>query len=102
MTIMVPPHFGQGWRVFGSSGSLFSVSSVVFLGSGSVSSERLIFAILSRRMPLARNGALDTINETGQRVVQRQLDVPPTLTIRPGFAVRVIVTRDLVFAPCGG
>ncbi|MEC3862068.1 TrbI/VirB10 family protein, partial [Mesobacterium sp. TK19101] len=49
-----------------------------------------------------RDGALDTINESGQRIVQRQLEVPPTLTIRPGFPVRVIVTRDLVFAPPGG
>lgn len=49
-----------------------------------------------------RDGALDTINEAGQRIVQRQLEVPPTLTIRPGFPVRVIVTRDLVFAPAGG
>jgi len=49
-----------------------------------------------------RDGALDTINEAGQRIVERQLEVPPTLTIRPGFPVRVIVTRDLVFAPSGG
>lgn len=49
-----------------------------------------------------RDGALDTIDEAGQRIVQRQLEVPPTLTIRPGFPVRVIVTRDLVFAPPGG
>ena len=49
-----------------------------------------------------RDGALDTINEAGQRIVQRQLEVPPTVTIRPGFPVRVIVTRDLVFAPPGG
>ena len=49
-----------------------------------------------------RDGALDTINEAGQRIVQRQLEVPPTLTIRPGFPVRVIVTRDLVFTPPGG
>ena len=49
-----------------------------------------------------RDGALDTVNEAGQRIVQRQLEVPPTLTIRPGFPVRVIVTRDLVFTPPGG
>lgn len=49
-----------------------------------------------------RNGALDTISEAGQRIVQRQLEVPPTLAIRPGSPVRVIVTRDLVFAPSGG
>lgn len=34
-------------------------------------------------------------------IVQRQLNIQPTLTIRPGFPVRVIVTRDLVLAPYG-
>ena len=38
----------------------------------------------------------------GQQIVQRQLQVAPTLTIRPGFPVRIIVTRDLVFEPAGG
>jgi type IV secretion system protein TrbI len=31
--------------------------------------------------------------------VRRQLNVQPTLTIRPGFPVRVIINRDLVLAP---
>lgn len=46
-----------------------------------------------------RDGAQDTINQAGQQIVQRQLQVAPTLTIRPGFPVRVIVTRDLVLEP---
>ncbi|WLS06720.1 TrbI/VirB10 family protein [Shinella sumterensis] len=53
--------------------------------------DRLIRAI--------RDGAQDTINQAGQQIVQRQLQVAPTLTIRPGFPVRVIVTRDLVLEP---
>lgn len=46
-----------------------------------------------------RNGASDSINQTGQQIVQRQLNIAPTLTIRPGFPVRVIVTHDLVLEP---
>jgi type IV secretory pathway VirB10-like protein len=49
-----------------------------------------------------RTGTQDTINQTGQTLVSRQLNVQPTLTIRPGFPVRVIVNRDLVFAPYKG
>ncbi len=56
--------------------------------------DRLIAAI--------RDGAQDTVNQAGQQIVQRQLQVAPTLTIRPGFPVRIIVTRDLVFEPAGG
>ena len=35
-------------------------------------------------------------------IIRRQLNVAPTLTIRPGFPVRVIVTRDLMLEPHGG
>lgn len=49
-----------------------------------------------------RSGASNSISQTGQQIVQRQLNIAPTLTIRPGFPVRVIVTRDLVLEPYGG
>jgi type IV secretion system protein VirB10 len=48
-----------------------------------------------------RSGASNSISQTGQQIVQRQLNIQPTLTIRPGFPVRVIVARDLVLAPYG-
>jgi type IV secretion system protein TrbI len=52
-----------------------------------------------------RRGSSDTLNQAGQQIVRRNLNVQPTLTIRPGFPVRVIVNRDLVLTPyqsCGG
>lgn len=49
-----------------------------------------------------RQGASQSINQAGQQVVSRQLNIAPTLTIRPGFPVRVIVTCDLVLEPYGG
>ena len=48
-----------------------------------------------------RRGTQDTINQTGQQIVRRQLDVSPTLTIRPGYPLRVVLTRDLVLEPVG-
>lgn len=48
-----------------------------------------------------RYGTQDTINQTGQQIVRRQLDVPPTLTIRAGYPLRVVITRDLVLEPIG-
>lgn len=56
----------------------------------------------NRLVSAIRNGAQDTINDTGQQIVRRQLNIQPTLTIRPGFPVRVVVTRDLVLEPYGG
>jgi type IV secretion system protein VirB10 len=49
-----------------------------------------------------RDGSQGTINQSGRRLVERQMSLPPTLTIRPGFALRVLVTRDLILEPEGG
>ena len=49
-----------------------------------------------------RRGSQDTINQTGQQIVRRQLNVQPTLTIRPGHPLRVVITRDLVLESVGG
>jgi type IV secretion system protein VirB10 len=46
-----------------------------------------------------RRGAGDSLNQTGQQIVRRNLNIQPTLTIRPGFPVRVMVNRDLVLEP---
>jgi type IV secretion system protein TrbI len=35
------------------------------------------------------------VNQIGQEVTRRNLDIQPTLTQRPGLPLRVIVNRDL-------
>jgi len=54
-----------------------------------------------RLVQAIRDGGQSTINDAGQQIVRRQLNIAPTLTIQPGFPVRVIVTRDLVLEPYG-
>ena len=49
-----------------------------------------------------RLGAANSLNQTGQQAVRRNLNIQPTLTIRPGFPVNVIVNRDLVLEPYRG
>ena len=53
----------------------------------------------SQILDALRQGAANSMNQVGQQVVAKDLDIQPTLTIRPGFPVRVIVTRDLVLEP---
>ena len=48
-----------------------------------------------------RQGPADTLNQAGQQVIGRSLNIQPTLTIRPGFEIRVLVNRDLVLEPFG-
>ncbi|MGN6538319.1 MAG: TrbI/VirB10 family protein, partial [Mesorhizobium sp.] len=55
-----------------------------------------------RLLRAIRNGGQDTINDAGQQIIRRQLNVSPTLTIRPGFPVRIVVTRDLIIEPYRG
>ena len=49
-----------------------------------------------------QEGFSQSINQTGQQVVSRSLNIQPTITIRPGFPVRVMVTHDLVLEPYRG
>lgn len=45
--------------------------------------------------------AQDSVNQAGQQITRRNLNIQPTLTVRPGFPVRVIVNKDLVLRPFG-
>jgi type IV secretion system protein TrbI len=47
----------------------------------------------------AAGNAAGQINSAGQAVVARQLNLQPTITIRPGFGVNVVVTKDMVLEP---
>ena len=49
-----------------------------------------------------QQGISQSFNQTGQQVVSRSLNIQPTITIRPGFPVRVMVTHDLVLEPYRG
>lgn len=49
-----------------------------------------------------REGVQDTINQVGQEMTRRNLDIQPTLRVRPGFPLRVIVNRDLILRPYRG
>ncbi len=49
-----------------------------------------------------RQGGSQSFSQIGQQVVGRSLNVQPTITIRPGFPVRVMVTHDLVLEPYTG
>lgn len=86
----VDNHWGQIFRAAAIS-TLLAVGTEA--GAGDEESE-LVRAI--------RQGSSDSISQTGRQLVGRSLDVQPTLTVRPGFPVRVILTRDLVLEPWRG
>lgn len=72
------------------------LSTILAIGTeiGSEDDDPLVRAI--------REGAGDTVADAGQQIVERQLQLAPTLTIRQGFPLRIVVVRDLVLDPQGG
>ncbi|MEQ0819513.1 TrbI/VirB10 family protein [Pseudomonas aeruginosa] len=46
-----------------------------------------------------RDSLQDSVNQVGQEMTRRNLNIQPTLTERPGLPVRIIVNRDLVLRP---
>lgn len=75
-------------RVFAAAGLATLLGIGAELGSDDDDIERAV-----------RRGVGDTVNQAGQRAVDRSLGIQPTIRVRPGWPVRVIVTRDLILAP---
>lgn len=84
----VDNHWGQLFRAAG-------LATILNIGleSGEDNGDEIAEAI--------RDGMQHTIGRAGEAIVQRQLGIPPTLTIRPGFPVRVMVTRNLILETQG-
>jgi type IV secretion system protein TrbI len=74
-----------------------ALSTVIGIGAelGSNANDSAIASAL-------RQGTGNSLSQTGQQITQRNLNIQPTLTIRPGFPVRVIINRDLVLAAWQG
>jgi type IV secretion system protein TrbI len=71
--------------------SLLGISSELAANNGTQSNNRIIVGL--------RDSVNNTANEAGQRILSKDLAIPPTLTVRPGYPVRVLVNRDIVLRP---
>jgi type IV secretion system protein VirB10 len=49
-----------------------------------------------------RQSTQQNVNQAGQRITEKNLQIQPTITVRPGWPLRVIVHKDLVLRPYGG
>lgn len=49
-----------------------------------------------------RQSTQQNVNQAGQRITEKNLNIQPTLTDRPGLPLRVIVHRDLILRPYRG
>ena len=46
-----------------------------------------------------RESAQQNVSRAGQRITEKNLNIQPTITVRPGWPLRVIVCKDLVLRP---
>jgi type IV secretion system protein TrbI len=46
-----------------------------------------------------RESAQQNVSRAGQRITEKNLNVQPTITVRPGWPLRVVVHKDLVLRP---
>lgn len=46
-----------------------------------------------------RQSTQGNVSRAGDQITQRNLNIQPTITIRPGAAVRLVVHKDLILAP---
>jgi type IV secretion system protein TrbI len=81
------------WRFIKGIGlaTLLGVGTELTFGSGE---DDLVRAL--------RQASQESTNQAGQRLVEKNLDIQPTITVKPGWPLRVIVEKDLVLRPYRG
>src|SRR5436853_491678 len=75
----------------GPSSTLLGVGTELTLGDGQSDLIRTL-----------QQSAQQSTNAAGQRLVEKNLNIQPTITVRPGWPLRVIVEKDLVLRPYRG
>jgi type IV secretory pathway VirB10-like protein len=74
---------------------LKGVALSTLLGVGS----QLALSGQSDLVQALRMSTQDNVSRAGDQITQRNLGIQPTITIRPGAPVRLVVHKDLVLAP---
>lgn len=90
----VDDHFGQLARGILLS-TVFSVGAASAQDASNRSSGGLV-------VNSAANGIANNANQVGNQISSRDLNRQPTLKVRAGWPLRVIVNKDMVLAPYGG
>lgn len=87
------------FRIFGNALMLSVISATSQLSQGtnnnsnsnSVSAKEMLAAELGRQW-----------GEVGTEMTRRNLDIQPTITIRPGYNFNIMVTKDIILSPWKG
>ena len=78
---------------------MFSIALTTLLGIGGELAAPESRQNGDRVVIAGRDSLQDSVNQVGQEMTRRNLNIQPTLTERPGLPVHIIVNRDLVLRP---
>ena len=86
----VDSHWG---RIFAGAAlsTLLGVNSQLVNNDQAVNSGSVTVAI--------RQSSQDSLNQVGQQITRKNLNIQPTLIVRPGLPIRIIVNKDLILSP---
>lgn len=84
------------WRILGAA----TLSTILSVGTGAAADRSGNY---NTNYPSSKQSAIlggaGSISQTGQSVVNRGLDVRPTITLSPGYQFNIIVRKDMVMTP---
>jgi type IV secretion system protein TrbI len=83
------------WRIFGSSLLIAAVTRAAERSSPASASP----VTINTQGSGAASTAAGVLAETARKVLDRNLNIKPELVLRPGEAVRVVASRDIVLDP---
>ena len=76
------------WRLFGGALLTSIINAGAELARGGDDGDAIADAI--------RRGSGDTVSQLGAAITRRNLNIAPTLTVRPGWPVNLIVQKDMI------
>jgi type IV secretion system protein VirB10 len=84
------------WRIIGGAAVSSLLAATAQRSQGNVTGYQPSFP------QVWASGTASGINEAGQQLTAKNLQLQPTITVRPGFSVNVLVTKDVVIEPYHG
>jgi len=81
------------WRILKGAGVASLLSAATTASAGNVSGYNPTVPQLWAR------GAANEIGNVGQQLTRRNMMVQPTITVRPGWSINVMVTKDMILEP---
>jgi type IV secretion system protein TrbI len=84
------------FRIFGSAFLMSAISAGVQLSSGDSNNQ-----YVETNTDKAIGGAIQQLGQVGTEMIRKNLDISPTLNIRPGYRFNIFVTKDIILEPLG-